>query len=50
MCKVLWERVKHYLVKPEDMGSQKSLPDFLREKAQLHTSKYFIFIHAFYIM
>jgi len=28
------ERVKHYLVKPEDTGSQKSLPDFLREKTQ----------------
>jgi len=28
------ERVKHYLVKPEDTGSQKTLPDFLREKPQ----------------
>lgn len=28
------ERVKHYLVKPEDTGSQKTLPDFLREKQQ----------------
>jgi hypothetical protein len=28
------DRVKHYLVKPEDTGSQKSLPDFLREKTQ----------------
>jgi EF-hand fold domain/STATa Immunoglobulin-like domain/SH2 domain/Dictyostelium STAT, coiled coil len=28
------ERIKHYLVKPEDTGSQKTLPDFLREKAQ----------------
>lgn len=28
------ERVKHYLVKPEDTGSQKSLPDFLHEKEQ----------------
>lgn len=28
------ERVKHYLVKPEDTGSQKTLPDFLRETAQ----------------
>jgi len=26
--------VKHYLVKPEDTGSQKTLPDFLREKQQ----------------
>jgi len=26
--------VKHYLVKPEDTGSQKTLPDFLREKPQ----------------
>lgn len=29
-----FERVKHYLVKPEDTGSQKTLPDFLREKPQ----------------
>jgi hypothetical protein len=28
------ERVKHYLVKPEDTGSQKTLPDFLAEKPQ----------------
>jgi len=28
-------RVKHYLVRPEDTSSQKSLPDFLREKYQL---------------
>ena len=28
------EYVKHYLVKPEDTGSQKTLPDFLREKPQ----------------
>ena len=28
------EKVKHYLVKPEDTGSQKTLPDFLREKPQ----------------
>jgi hypothetical protein len=26
--------VKHYLVKPDDIGSQKTLPDFLREKPQ----------------
>lgn len=25
--------VKHYLVKPEDIGSNKTLPDFLREKS-----------------
>lgn len=29
-----YERVKHYLVKPEDISSNKSLPDFLREKPQ----------------
>lgn len=29
-----YDRVKHYLVKPEDTGSQKSLPDFLHEKEQ----------------
>ena len=29
-----FERVKHYLIKPEDTGSQKTLPDFLREKPQ----------------
>ena len=28
------DRVKHYLVKPDDTGSQKTLPDFLREKPQ----------------
>ena len=28
------DRVKHYLVRPEDTGSQKTLPDFLREKQQ----------------
>ncbi|KAF2074164.1 hypothetical protein CYY_004535 [Polysphondylium violaceum] len=28
------ERVKHYLVKPEDIGANKTLPDFLREKYQ----------------
>eukprot|EP01104_Vermistella_antarctica_P009773 TRINITY_DN2544_c0_g3_i1.p1 TRINITY_DN2544_c0_g3~~TRINITY_DN2544_c0_g3_i1.p1 ORF type:complete len:626 (+),score=148.06 TRINITY_DN2544_c0_g3_i1:559-2436(+) len=28
------ETVKHYLVKPEDTGSQKTLPDFIREKPQ----------------
>eukprot|EP01100_Stratorugosa_tubuloviscum_P009607 TRINITY_DN4028_c0_g1_i2.p1 TRINITY_DN4028_c0_g1~~TRINITY_DN4028_c0_g1_i2.p1 ORF type:complete len:466 (+),score=193.42 TRINITY_DN4028_c0_g1_i2:274-1671(+) len=28
------ERVKHYLVKPDDTGSQKTLPDFIREKPQ----------------
>lgn len=28
------DRVKHYLVKPEDIGSNKSLPDFLKEKSQ----------------
>jgi hypothetical protein len=26
--------VKHYLVRAEDTGSQKTLPDFLREKPQ----------------
>lgn len=31
------ERVKHYLVKPEDTGSQKTLPDFLREKPQFQS-------------
>jgi hypothetical protein len=29
-----YERVKHYLVKPEDISSNKSLADFLREKLQ----------------
>lgn len=29
--------VKHYLVKPEDIGSNKSLPDFLREKKVFKT-------------
>jgi len=29
------ERVKHYLVKSEDIGSNKSLPDFLRESEAL---------------
>lgn len=29
-----FEPIKHYLVKPEDTGSQKTLPDFLREKPQ----------------
>jgi len=29
------ERVKHYLVKSEDIGSNKSLPDFLRESESL---------------
>jgi len=29
-----YEKVKHYLVKPEDISSNKSLPDFLREKPQ----------------
>jgi len=29
-----YERVKHYLVKPEDISSNKTLPDFLREKPQ----------------
>lgn len=28
------DRVKHYLVKPDDTGSQKTLPDFLRDKPQ----------------
>jgi hypothetical protein len=28
------DRVKHYLVKQEDISSTKSLPDFLREKPQ----------------
>lgn len=31
------DRVKHYLVKPEDIGSNKSLPDFLKEKPQFKT-------------
>jgi hypothetical protein len=26
------EKIKHFLVKSEDIGSNKSLPDFLREK------------------
>lgn len=29
-----YERVKHYLVKHEDISSNKTLPDFLREKPQ----------------
>jgi len=29
------DRVKHYLVKAEDIGSNKSLPDFLRESESL---------------
>eukprot|EP01089_Gocevia_fonbrunei_P013113 TRINITY_DN3264_c0_g1_i1.p1 TRINITY_DN3264_c0_g1~~TRINITY_DN3264_c0_g1_i1.p1 ORF type:complete len:561 (-),score=75.93 TRINITY_DN3264_c0_g1_i1:110-1690(-) len=29
-----YERVKHYLVKHEDISSNKTLPDFLREKSQ----------------
>lgn len=29
-----YDKVKHYLVKPEDISSNKSLPDFLREKPQ----------------
>ena len=41
------ERVKHYLVKPEDTGSQKSLPDFLREKAQLKYILRFCFAFIF---
>jgi len=28
------DRVKHYLIKPEDIGSNKTLPDFLRERNQ----------------
>ncbi|KYR00530.1 signal transducer and activator of transcription (STAT) family protein [Tieghemostelium lacteum] len=28
------DRVKHYLIKPEDIGANKSLPDFLRERFQ----------------
>jgi len=30
-------RIKHYLVKPEDIGANKALPDFLREKKLFHT-------------
>jgi hypothetical protein len=29
-----FERVKHYLVKPEDISSNKTLADFVREKPQ----------------
>ncbi|EGC30866.1 hypothetical protein DICPUDRAFT_157342 [Dictyostelium purpureum] len=31
------EPVKHYLVKPEDIGANKTLPDFLRERHQFKT-------------
>lgn len=30
-----FDRVKHYLVKPEDLSLNKTLPDLLREKPQL---------------
>ena len=29
-----YDRVKHYLVKPEDISLNKTLPDLLREKPQ----------------
>jgi hypothetical protein len=29
---LIFYRVKHYLIKPEDIGSNKSLPDFLKER------------------
>jgi len=29
------DRVRHYLVKPEEIGSNKSLPDFIRDTPQL---------------
>ena len=28
------DKVKHYLVKPEDTGANKTLPDFIRHKHQ----------------
>lgn len=28
------EKVKHYLVKPEDIGANKSLPEFLKERKE----------------
>lgn len=31
-----FERVKHYLVKQEDLSLNKTLPDLLREKSQFH--------------
>ncbi|KAN0037384.1 hypothetical protein ACTFIV_002729 [Dictyostelium citrinum] len=31
------DRVKHYLVKPDDIGANKTLPDFLRERHQFKT-------------
>lgn len=31
------DRVKHYLVRPEDIGPNKSLPDFLNNKSQFGT-------------
>mmetsp|Transcript_1183 Transcript_1183/g.1612 ORF Transcript_1183/g.1612 Transcript_1183/m.1612 type:complete len:605 (+) Transcript_1183:108-1922(+) len=31
------ERVKHYLVKPEDIGANKSLPEFLKERKEFKT-------------
>ncbi|GAM27584.1 hypothetical protein SAMD00019534_107600 [Acytostelium subglobosum LB1] len=31
------ERVKHYLVRPEEIGPNKTLPDFLRERFQFKT-------------
>eukprot|EP01133_Synstelium_polycarpum_P015027 gene15027-17774_t len=31
------EKVKHYLVKPEDIGANKTLPDFLRERSLFKT-------------
>jgi hypothetical protein len=34
------DKVKHYLIKSEDIGSNKSLPDFLREKQQFKTLSY----------
>jgi len=34
------DRVKHYLIKSEDIGSNKSLPDFLREKQQFKVLTY----------
>eukprot|EP01119_Soliformovum_irregulare_P022311 TRINITY_DN7615_c0_g1_i1.p1 TRINITY_DN7615_c0_g1~~TRINITY_DN7615_c0_g1_i1.p1 ORF type:complete len:589 (+),score=152.54 TRINITY_DN7615_c0_g1_i1:64-1830(+) len=31
------QKIKHYLVKPEDIGTNKSLPDFLKEKGMFKT-------------
>ena len=31
------QKVKHYLIKPEDIGANKTLPDFLKEKKIFQT-------------